>query len=43
MQSPAMGDALAQLILEGESELDLSPYGLERFASGESFAEAAIL
>jgi sarcosine oxidase subunit beta len=43
MQSPAMGDALAQLILEGASDLDLSPYGLDRFASGESFAEAAIL
>src|SRR6266404_4175974 len=31
MQSPAVGRALAELILRGESSLDLSPYALERF------------
>ena len=43
MQSPAVGRALAQLIVEGESELDLSPYRLERFADGVEFPETLVL
>jgi len=42
MQSPAVGHALAQLILTGESELDLAPYRLERFADGVE-PEAVVL
>ena len=43
MQSPAVGRALAQLILEGETEFDLSPYALERFAGEELFPETLVL
>ncbi|MBD0291125.1 MAG: FAD-binding oxidoreductase [Thermoleophilia bacterium] len=43
MQSPAVGRALAEEILEGESSLDLSPYRLERFAAGAVFPETVIL
>jgi sarcosine oxidase subunit beta len=43
MQSPAVGHALAEEILLGESRLDLSPYRLDRFAGGATFAEAAVL
>jgi sarcosine oxidase subunit beta len=43
MQSPAVGRALAELILEGASSLDLSPYALERFAAGAVFPEAVVL
>ena len=43
MQSPAVGRALAELIVEGESELDLSPYRLERFAAGVEFPETLVL
>jgi sarcosine oxidase subunit beta len=43
MQSPAVGRGLAQLIVEGESELDLSPYRLERFADGIEFPETLVL
>ena len=41
MQSPAVGRALAELILRGESSLDLSPYALERFEAGAVFPEHA--
>jgi len=43
MQSPAVGRALAQLIVTGESSLDLSPYALERFESGAVFPERLVL
>ena len=43
MQSPAVGRALAELILEGEAALDLAPYRLERFAAGATFAEEVVL
>jgi len=34
--SAALGEAVAQLTLEGQSDLDLSSFGLRRFASGVS-------
>ena len=37
MQSPAVGLAVAEEILRGESSLDLSPYRLERFEARPSF------
>jgi sarcosine oxidase subunit beta len=43
MQSPAVGRAVAEEILEGSSELDLSPYRLERFAAGAVFPEEVVL
>jgi sarcosine oxidase subunit beta len=43
MQSPAVGRAVAEELLEGTSELDLSPYRLERFAEGAVFAEEVVL
>jgi sarcosine oxidase subunit beta len=43
MQSPAVGRAVAEELLEGASELDLSPYRLERFASDAVFAEEVVL
>jgi len=43
MQSPAVGRALAELILTGESSLDLSPYALERFEAGAVFPERLVL
>jgi sarcosine oxidase, subunit beta len=43
MQSPAVGRALAEEILRGESSLDLSPYALERFESGAGFPEHLVL
>jgi sarcosine oxidase subunit beta len=43
MQSPAVGRALAEEILEGASSLDLSPYRLERFAVGAIFPEELVL
>jgi glycine/D-amino acid oxidase-like deaminating enzyme len=43
MQSPAVGRAVADELLEGASELDLSPYRLERFAAGAVFAEELVL
>jgi sarcosine oxidase subunit beta len=43
MQSPAVGRALAELIVRGESSLDLSPYALDRFAAGASFPEHLVL
>jgi sarcosine oxidase subunit beta len=43
MQSPAVGRALAEEILDGESSLDLAPYRLERFADGAAFPETLVL
>ena len=43
MQSPAVGRALAEEILEGRSSFDLSPYGLDRFGDSVAFPETAVL
>ena len=43
MQSPAVGRALADDIVDGRTDYDLSPYRLERFAEGATPAEAVIL
>jgi sarcosine oxidase subunit beta len=43
MQSPAVGRAVAEELLQGGSQLDLSPYRLERFANGAIFAEEVVL
>jgi sarcosine oxidase subunit beta len=43
MQSPAVGKAVADELLDGESSFDLSPYRLERFAEGAVFPEETIL
>jgi sarcosine oxidase subunit beta len=43
MQSPAVGRAVAELILRGESSIDLSPYALERFDAGAVFPEHLVL
>lgn len=43
MQSPAVGRAVAELILRGEPSLDLSPYALQRFESGAVFPEHLVL
>lgn len=43
MQAPAVGRAVAEEILEGGSPLDLTPYRLERFASGPVFPEEVVL
>jgi glycine/D-amino acid oxidase-like deaminating enzyme len=43
MQSPAVGRSVAEEVLDGESELDLSPYRLERFAAGAVFPEEVVL
>ena len=43
MQSPAVGQAVAEELLEGASALDLRPYRLERFASGAVFPEEVVL
>jgi sarcosine oxidase subunit beta len=43
MVSPAVGEALAELVLDGESAFDLTPYRLERFAAGAVFPETLVL
>jgi sarcosine oxidase, subunit beta len=43
MQSPAVGRAVAEELVEGASALDLSPYRLERFAAGAVFPEQVVL
>jgi sarcosine oxidase, subunit beta len=43
MQSPAVGAAVAELIVEGSSSVDLAPYGLDRFAAGAEFPETLVL
>ena len=43
MQSPAVGRAVAEELLDGESSLDLSPYRIERFEEGAVFPEEIVL
>ena len=44
MHSPAVGRALAELILTGESRsVDIAPLSLERFARGEAIHETMVL
>jgi sarcosine oxidase subunit beta len=43
MQSPAVGRAVAEELLLGESSLDLTPYRLERFGSDTVFPENLVL
>ena len=43
MQSPAVGSAVAQELLQGAASLDLTPYRLERFAEGAIFPEQTVL
>ena len=43
MQSPAVGRAVAEELLDGSSTLDLTPYRLERFAAGVVFPEEVVL
>jgi sarcosine oxidase, subunit beta len=43
MQSPAVGRAVAEEILLGRSEADLSPFRLERFAGEAVFPETLVL
>jgi sarcosine oxidase subunit beta len=43
MQSPAVGRAVAEELLYGESTVDLAPYRLERFATGAEFPEQLVL
>jgi sarcosine oxidase subunit beta len=43
MQSPAVGRALAEEIVKGESSFDLRPYALERFEHGAAFPERLVL
>src|SRR5207237_1877541 len=43
MQSPAVGRALAEEILDGATEYDLSPYRLDRVEAGATFPRELIL
>ena len=43
MQSPAVGRALAEWILDGAASVDLGPYRLGRFADGEVVPEHIVL
>jgi sarcosine oxidase, subunit beta len=43
MQSPAVGRAVAEELVRGESEVDLSPYRLERFTGEAVFPETLVL
>jgi sarcosine oxidase, subunit beta len=43
MQSPAVGRAVAEELVQGESELDLSPYRLDRFSGEAVFPETLVL
>jgi sarcosine oxidase subunit beta len=43
MQSPAVGRAVAEELLLGESSFDLTPYRLERFEGGAGFPETLVL
>ncbi len=43
MQSPAVGRALAEEILLGKSELDLSAFRLDRFGEGAVYPETLVL
>jgi glycine/D-amino acid oxidase-like deaminating enzyme len=43
MQSPAVGEAVAEELLDGDGSIDLSPYRIERFAEGAAFSEDLVL
>jgi sarcosine oxidase, subunit beta len=43
MQAPAVGAAVAEELLQGASEFDLSPYRLDRFAADARFPETLVL
>jgi len=43
MQSPAVGKAVAEELLDGESSFDLAPYRLERFDGATAFPEELVL
>jgi sarcosine oxidase, subunit beta len=43
MQAPAVGKAVAEELVGGESSFDLTPYRLERFAGNEVFPETLVL
>ena len=43
MQAPAVGLVLAQLLVEGRSEVDVSRFGHDRFAKGELVAERNVI
>lgn len=43
MQAPAVGKAVAEELLDGESSFDLSPYRLDRFEAGAVFPETLVL
>ena len=43
MQAPAVGRAVAEELLDGESSFDLTPYRLERFEDGAVFPEEIVL
>jgi glycine/D-amino acid oxidase-like deaminating enzyme len=43
MQSPAVGKAVAEELLDGESSFDLMPYRLERFDGATAFPEELVL
>ena len=43
MQAPAVGRAVAEELLHGHADLDLSPYRLERFAGDAIFPETLVL
>jgi sarcosine oxidase, subunit beta len=43
MQSPAVGRAVAEELVHGAAELDLSPYRLERFSGDAVFPETLVL
>ena len=43
MQSPAVGKAVAEELLDGESSFYLTPYRIERFEGGEVFPEELVL
>ena len=43
MQAPAVGEAVAEELLDGDSAFDLSPYRLERFAGDAAFPETMVL
>jgi sarcosine oxidase subunit beta len=43
MQAPAVGAAVADMLLTGTSSFDLSPYRLDRFSADAVFPETLIL
>ena len=43
MQSPAVGQAVAQELLDGRSDFDLTPYRPDRFEAGAVFPEELVL